>query len=308
LSNAARFSGDSKRADEYQQQAAAKQLAPMQDPASPQFIGTDLSKAQSAASSGRLEEALSLALGAIDRSSRAIDREQIAWQVPSVAATLMQKKATVAAQQLYDRLLAALESWAADAPQPVINATGQYARFLFSQRDRWSEVPNVLERYRNLQIAAHGADTTHGKEALQLALDFERRRNNPGAALRVAQDMLALEESLSGKTSQPYLNALQTLAHASDPDSALTIYLQRVAIADAAFSARDEIRAYTRVDAAQALARHRRFDEAEGLMDQAMVQAKNWSRQTITSFTQQREQIRQMRVRQQQASSAGIQR
>ena len=302
LSAAARAGGDSKRADEIQQKVNA--MLPNGPPGPPgppaTYIAPILNKAQSAAWAGNVEEALSLAMEALDKSATAADREQIAWQMPNVASALAQKKAAGASRQLLDRMLALVESWSVDNQMPLLNTLQNYARALFSQRDRWSEVPQVLERYRTAQIAAHGAESGAARDVLQLTLEFQRLTNSRAAAVRSADELLNLEASLSGTTSEPYLSALRsagdTQEQSGNLEAALSAYARRVEIADTAFSPEDEIRCYVRTDAAALLERHGKFDEAEQLVDQAIEMSKSLRHPSTAFFVQQRENLRRMRA------------
>lgn len=298
LSNAARSLGDQNLADTYRKQAEARRPGP-EVSTDEQSIAADLYRAQSLAQDGKTDEALTTTLQAIDRAARAPDREQIVWLAPQIANILAQRKAGGAIQPIYDRLFAELETWAADTPQPLLSATENYLRFLFSQRDRWAEVPAVLDRYRELAQATHGPDSAAVRNVLQMTVDFQNARNAPDAALRAASELAAFEDSLSGDSSEAYLGALRTLAEcqarAGEIEAALATYRKRIEIADAGFPEKEMIRGYTRTDAAQALARQGRFEEAERLVADAVELSQNWPRQA-TFFTQQQEAIRKMRL------------
>ena len=144
-----------------------------------------------------------------------------------------------------------------------------------SRRTRLAEAPAAIERYRTLVIAAHGAESGNLGDALRMTLDFERARHSPPISLTPAEDLLALEESLSGATSEPYLRALQTVAQVydynGDRERALPLRRQMVAIADRVFNASDPQRGMIRTEAAQALAALGQFDEAERLAVEAVA-------------------------------------
>jgi tetratricopeptide (TPR) repeat protein len=298
LGNAAQAAGDNNRAAEYQQRAAAGTPKAPRDPAQ-RTVMPDLESAQSAANSGRVDDAVRLALDAIDRSSGAVDRDQIVYLAPSVAMTLDPRKAGGPAQQIYDRLFRVVESWAVYEQQTLLTVTAQYARWLVSRPERWRDVPDALERYRNLETAAHGADSGSQTAVLRLAIDFERMRNGPVAEVRAAQDLVKFEGTLTGDTSEGYVSALATLAQAQErsgaTDAALATYRRRIAIADAAFLPKNQQRGRTRVEAARAVARLGQFDEAERLIDEAVAIAKTWDQQA-PYFDGERKQIERMKL------------
>jgi len=105
---------------------------------------------------------------------------------------------------------------------PSLTARQQYVRFLF-RPGHWEQAADAIAAYREALTAAHGEGTGWMEEALNLTVDLERGRNS-GKALPAARDLLALEESLAGKTSEPCLRGLEVLASATeqtdDPSSA----------------------------------------------------------------------------------------
>ena len=312
LANSARSSGDPKRADEYQAAAIAAMAKESRRPAEPAgqvLIQSYLQKAQAAANAGDVDEAFGLALQAIDAAPRAADREQIGWVVTSVAGSLAARKGDDKALLVYQRLFSLVESWSADSLQPLLTVTENYTRFLIGQRAHWAEVPAAIERYRTLLITAHGAESGSLGDALRMTIDFERNRHAPPMSLTPAEDLLALEESLSGTTSEPYLRALRDLAQVHDYNGdrqrSLPLRLQMVAIADRVLNANDPQRGSIRMEAARALAVQGQFDEAERLAAEAVAIGQSmkgqgpWNEQ----FKRSLEQIRQMRAAQQKGGA-----
>src|SRR5258708_35765659 len=116
------------------------------------------------------------------------------------------------------------------------------------------------------------------EEALNLTVDLERGRNS-GKALPAARDLLALEESLAGKTSEPCLRGLEVLASATeqtdDPASALPLRRRAIAISDLVYLKTDTRRAYVRLSAAQLLSRLGRLDEAEQMLQEARAMGRD---------------------------------
>jgi hypothetical protein len=197
---------------------------------------------------------------------------------------------------IFDRVLTVAGGWAADTPGPLISATEEYVRFLIANESRRNEVPGVLDRLRDVQTDAHGAGTQDALRLLDFQLQLESARHAPAAELRVAQDLVDTEESLSGPTSVRYLEALYVLALRRDAngdmDGALALHMRRIRIADDAFSNREEMPVNVRIDAAHFLAQHRKHDEADRLADQAVGLAQDWRPDKAQDIARQGEEIR----------------
>lgn len=298
LANTARMSGATQRAEEYQRAAEENRQAMTKVPEGQVSVAKDIQRAQSAASRNNAAEAFSSALQALDTAPRAIDRDQIAWAVPSIAGTLAEK-APDKAEQLYQRLFGVVESWSVDTMQPLLNVLQSYTRFLMQQR-RWSEVPTALERYRNALTSTRGSGTGWLEEVLQLTVEFERARGSQERVVTAAQELLALEESLTGRTSEAYLHAAERLAEAyqatGDSGAELPLRLQAVAIADLVATANDGRRAFTRINAAMALARQGQFDEAERLANEAVAIGQRLRPPQPNMFAAQLEEIARMKT------------
>jgi len=120
-----------------------------------------------------------------------------------------------------------------------------YPRFLLSQQ-RAAEVAPAIARYQAALKTARGPDTGWLEDPLRLTIDMERGRNSPQAAIPVAQNLLALEESLDGPISEPGYRAAETLADLyrsiNDSARALPLYQQTITIADSIFRADDSRR------------------------------------------------------------------
>jgi Flp pilus assembly protein TadD len=132
-----------------------------------------------------------------------------------------------------------------------------------------------------------------------MTIDFERSHGSPKEALLAAQDLLALEESLSGATSEPYLHAVQTLASlyetGGDNQRAIHLLRQAVVIGDLALPFNDARRGNTRTHLAFALTREKQFDEAERLVNEAIAIGKQMHPSQADQFVRQLEEIRKMR-------------
>src|SRR5262249_42491149 len=111
------------------------------------------------------------------------------------------------------------------------------------------------------------------EQPLRLAIEFEQSRGTPERAIPFARDLLALEEALSGNTSEAYLQVLETAAQVyesgRDPAQALLLRKQAIAIADLAGPG-FETRASVRLTAASAYASQNQFDEAIRLAAEAI--------------------------------------
>ncbi len=300
LANAARSSGDAKRAEEYQRAANEKQQAVRPAPPAGQIlIGNDLQKAVSAANDQNIEEAFSRALAAMDAAPRASDREQVTWQVPQIAASLARNKASAKADQLYQRLFGLVEGWSAESLQPLGTVAQSHARYLMSQQDRWSEASQAIQRYRGVLVAMHGPETGWLDETLHMTIDLARASGRKQDALLAAQDLLTLAESHNGTTSEPHLRALDTMAEVcestGDPEHALSLRRQTVGIADLVFPANDPRRGFTRSGVAFALARQKQFDEAERLINEAIAISQSLRPPQPKMFSGQLEEIRRMK-------------
>jgi len=301
LSHTAERAGQKELAAEYQRQVEEQQRAMQakQQPPGP-LIGPDLQKAQAAANQGNLEEALNLGLHALASAAPARDRDQVPWQVTNLASVLAAKKAPEKAERLYHDLLPLVESWAVDDNGPLLQVRQQYARFVMAQRDRWGEAPAAIGRYQQAVVDANGPESSAMKQVIHLRLEFARARGAQAEAVRSAEDLLALEESLSGNTSQPYMHAARTAAgafeSAGNRERALAMHRQIVKIADLTLRADDLQRADVRMAAASVFASARQFDEAERLAGEAVTIAAGAKPPPPRVFAGQLEQIRRMKA------------
>jgi hypothetical protein len=246
------------------------------------------------------EAAFSYALKMIDAASRAgMEREQVTWAVPSIASQLASSKAPEKGEQLYQQLFALFNSWSADTLQPGLQAAQSYVQFLLSQESRRNEVGGAIERYRNLLIASRGEGTGVQEEALRMTIELEGNRGAFARAVIVGQDLVALEESLSGSTSDPYLYALETLAGsyqaAGNVEQALAVRRQAIGISDLVSTGNDPRRIQSRMNAANLLVQLERFDEAGTLATEALEIAQAMRPPQVMEIRPRAEQILKMR-------------
>jgi Flp pilus assembly protein TadD len=299
LANLASRKGDSTSADEYQRAGEALQPQPLAEQVT---IRNVVSSARTALREKRWDDAYGLSLDALATAAHAADGQQIAWFIPEVAFALAANKEPAKAEQLYQRLLAVAQNWARENMQPLITVTEHYARFLTGQSDRLNELPAAIEQYRSLLIEANGPESGTLVQPLRMKIEFERSNPQPEKAAASARDLLELQESLSGNTSQPYLDDLRLVAGvyegAGASARALPLYRNAVTIADLLalphMPGTDWRRSQTRMDLAFALARAGEFDEAETLGEEAVALQRSPSTPN-PPIAQQLEQIRQMK-------------
>jgi tetratricopeptide (TPR) repeat protein len=299
LSNVARMSGDSKRADEYQAAGMALQEQPSISIEGQVRIAGDVQKAESALSQQRLDEAYGLALRAIDHAAHAVDGQQVDWLVPQVATRLAAAHEPAKAEQLFRRLFALEEGRQVETVQPLIAVTQMYARFLMEQPERADEAAGAIESYRRVLTDANGAESGSMAEPLHLRMEMERGHGQWEKAEASGRELLELQERLSGNTSEAYLGELQNLARlyeaAGETARAVLLLRKAVGIADLNTTPNNAwLRSATRMEAAMALARLGQFDEAEALgMEGVALEGK--ARVPKAEPAQELEQIREMR-------------
>jgi hypothetical protein len=194
--------------------------------------------------------------------------------VPSIAQMLAARGAAASAEPLYLRLLALVESWSVETVQPLHSVAQNYARFLMQHADRRHETVQAIERFRNAVLSARGPESGWQLEVLRLQVEFASQTREHEQAIRAAEEFVTMVASLSGTTSEGYVNALQMFSSIceSGGDSARAVALSRqmAAITDTAFPPHDPRRAFIRMQAAHTLARHREFEEAERLATEAV--------------------------------------
>jgi hypothetical protein len=299
LAGAADAAGDPKRAAGYRSAAEEKQRS-MQAPVDSQvLIAKELQDAMAAAQAGKVQEAFTLAMRALDLASHAADRDQLTWLAPSIASSLLAGKSPDLAEQLYQRLFVVLQSWSNDTVQPLLTVLAGYPNFLMQQQARWNEVPAAIERYRAALITARGDDTGHLQDVLKATIQFERTHAAFSKAIPVAQELLALEESLAGTTSETYLDAAVGLAElyesAGEAARGIQLRSEMIPIADLVYAPGDARRGWIRVNTAFSLARNGDFEQAERLVNEAIAIGKQVRPAQPNLFAEAAGQIRQIK-------------
>jgi tetratricopeptide (TPR) repeat protein len=304
LANVERISGKPQLAEEYQQRAIANQ--PQPTPPAGSRIGDTLQRARGAANAGKLDDAYNLTLLALDSAPAATDREMAIWMAPELARSLA-SKAPAKADEIYRRTFTLAESWSAVTVAPLLTVQQNYARFLESQK-RWSEFEQTVEHYRATLTAARGAGTGWLEDALRLRTEVLYQAERRPDALVASQELVKLDESLGGATSEPYERAIEALANAmettGDRAGALPLRRKTVTIADLVYPAGDLRRASIRMNAAMAFAHDGQFDEAERLAKEAVAKGEQVHPRMQNGLASQLQQILQMKQAAQSASAA----
>jgi tetratricopeptide (TPR) repeat protein len=293
LANIARQAGKADQADRYARLAVQKQTTANLNAPKPEQNAMQRYMTLAQGAIGRDDgAAFSYAMQALDAASRAgAERDQSMWRLPSIASRLAPDKA----EQLWQRVLALTESWSSDSMQMALQATQGYVQFLVSQENPRDEAPAAIERYRRLLIASRGQGTGWQEETLRMTIDLESRRGALGRAVIVGQDLVALEESLNGTTSVPYLHALETLARsyqaANNVEQALALRRQAIGISDLISAGNDTNRVSTRIEAAWLLVQLERLDEAKSVAADALTVAQSMPPAQVQGYRYRAEQI-----------------
>jgi tetratricopeptide (TPR) repeat protein len=252
-----------------------------------------MQRATEAVSAGKLDEAFNLTLQAIDIARGSLDL----GRVYRMASMLTSRQAPNKADEIYRRTISLSERWSPVAVEPQLTAQQNYANFLQYQ-GQFSEFEQAVERYGATLTTARGAGTGWLEDSLRLRATTYRPEGRY-KALVASQELVALEESLSGATSEPYLHATETLASAmeatGDRAGALPLRRKTVTIADLVYGSSDSRRATFRIVAAMAYAREGQFDEAEQLAKVAVAISQHMQPPQPGMFTGQLQQILQMK-------------
>jgi hypothetical protein len=243
-----------------------------------------MGRATEAVNAGKLDEAFNLTLQALEASPGVGELERAYW--------IASRQAPAKADEIYRRAIALAESWSAATIAPLLRAQQNYAGALRNQQ-RWSEFEQAAEGYSATLTSARGAGTGWLEDVLRL-------RAATGGALAASRELVALEESLSGATSEPYLRAAETLAGATDANGdragALPLRRKIVTIADLVYGGSNETRrGWVRIDAAMAAAREGQFDEAEQLAGEAAAIGQRMQPSQPAVFVSELQQILQMK-------------
>jgi tetratricopeptide (TPR) repeat protein len=293
LANVERLSGKPELAEEYQRRAF-NQVQVMEQLFRDIPAADARQRAWAAVSAGRLDEAFTLTLQALDSAAGASVLDIAYW----LASEFTSHQASAKADDLHRHIIGLAGRQSPASVVPLLSAEQKYARALQDQR-RWGEFDQAMERYSATLATARGAGTGWLEDSLRLRATTLYRPERWHDALVASQELVALEESLGGATSAPYLRATETLASAmeatGDSAGALPLRGKVVTIADLVYSANDSRRATFRVTAAMAYAREGRFDDAEALAREAIAIGQHTLPPQPGAFVSELQQILQMK-------------
>ena len=297
LGSLANQAGDQQRGDEYRRRASEKQQIFSNTPRKSELMGL-IDQAREAANRRHPDEAFELCLRALEAAGQSPDRDQITWAVPSLIDELRFLNGTDKGNQLYQRLLELVRSWSADSLQSLLGAQDAYLRYLMAQPEHRHEMHEAMTQYQETLTQSGGA--VHASATvLRLTVQAELQSQAPARAIQAAEELLAVEASRAGTTSEPYLRAIQELARtchsAGDLGRAIDWSTQTLTIADKSFPMNYSLRGETRIQTARLLAAARRFDYAERLATEAVELGASVRPKRTNLFVNDLEQIRTMR-------------
>ena len=297
LSSLARDSGDLKRAEEYKR--IGEEQHRLSEPVLPPHVSIDkeVEAFTAAAKAGHLDEALAMVDRAFKIAPRANDSRRL-LQISQVADALVAGKLPGPADELYQRLFAAIPAWPDDNVWPLLLAEVDYVGFLWKQRDRWKDIPAAIDRYRNTLISAHGAGTGQMEKVLNMIIQNQNTGEPPEKVAAAAEDLLKLEESMSGPTSAAHLKAVETAAsvfETANPKRAIQLRLRAVVLADLLAGPGSDYPAWVRRRSASSLAKLGRFDDAERLAREAVEIARRAHPSDKSQFEDLPDEIRKLK-------------
>jgi tetratricopeptide (TPR) repeat protein len=175
------------------------------------------------------------------------------------------------ADQLFARLFSRTQSWEPFTMEPALMAAKSWVQYLSRHGDREAQLAEAYEQYQTLLMEAFGPDSTGAADSWRLHL----MTTMPGCE-EATRKLIAFQESLSGNTSDSYLNdldrAVGILAAVKDYASALPLYRQSIALTDLRSEpGRQRLRSQARADAARAFEGAGQLDQAEILIEEAFA-------------------------------------
>jgi tetratricopeptide (TPR) repeat protein len=218
---------------------------------------------------GSPADAMVLITQAIDGVSSAADLNLVVERLPGFANALAFHKANAEATEVYKRLLDLAERWAVADRGPLLKV--EQKRFESLALSPGSADTEEAEReYREDLIKLRGETTGWLEDVLYV----RARCGGRVAAPVAAKELLALEETLNGNTSEPYMAALDAIANFSesyDLEGAAALRAKIVPIADLLYNTHDICRGWVRIRVAMMYAVLRRFDEARAMSNEALA-------------------------------------
>lgn len=254
-------------------EGAARALELPAPPGGDVQIGEKVRQTQIASNERRFDDAYNLAMQAIDTAAQAVDGDNV-FGISSVASALAYNKQGARADQIFQRLFAYARESQPRSMLPMINVARSYVQYLTYQPDRSGEALAAIDQFRRILIDANGADSGTLIEPIAMRIQLGRSHPQFDQSAAAVRDLLELQESLSGKTSDAYFSDLNTAGSvyqaSGDWTRAVALYRQTIGIADLkpdpAYNWR---RAQARMATALALAHMGQFDEAEALAAEA---------------------------------------
>jgi tetratricopeptide (TPR) repeat protein len=265
--------GNTKAAAEYRQQAAA-----LNPPRPKRDLAVDLPIAQLWQVNAELNDGpdglFARALHEIE-TARPADLPRLARQIPGIAERFLASKQPERANQIFEKLLVRAQSDAEDEVNVLLDARRSYIRFLLHQPSRSGAVQAAVDQLHLDLIGANGPESAKLMEPIEFKYELARARSDVPRAEAAGQEMLAIEVSLTGRTSESYLNRLDMAASIYEKDEhyaqALPLRGEQVPLADALTTPNDPgRRVVARISFALALANVGKFSEAEAMAREAV--------------------------------------
>jgi tetratricopeptide (TPR) repeat protein len=290
--------GDPDGAREIREGLQARQLATT-NRAESVLVGPLLQRGFQAVMSGRLDEAAALAEEALALSEQAVDWDHAAVQYASLAAQIGNQGDGAAADRLYQRGYPVVRRYAETHMSGFLAFLHDYTHYLYN-RKRWEDARSVIEERRELIAATKGPDSAQMEEIYLARIDLVSLQGRRHESLPDAAELLAHQERVHGKISEPSLRALETVAeiHSSrgEPAEALEYRRRALATGESLYPPPDLRRARILAVLADAEMQVERADEAIAHIEQAIAIAGRHGSAEAATFRQQLDHIRQRRA------------
>ena len=276
---AAEYSGGLERAGERQKTALQQLTLPRRpDPVETKQIQDTLWRAGMALNTPPQPEpevAAGLALEAVDRVLRSGIWDEFGSSILSVANRLAGIGSLAQSDRIFDRVLTVAEKWSVDDPYPLL----QILEFRATALGSTDRAQSAIDDWRAAVISVHGKDSNAAVEVSRSQARLYEGRKDWRSAIAEVQHVLADQARLTGTICLQYSHALDLAVEiyeaAGRSGEALSFRHDQVGIADRLLDPQDMGRARVRIDTATALARQRKFEEADRLVDEAVSIARS---------------------------------
>jgi hypothetical protein len=266
--------GNIKDAAEYRRQAA---LNPPRAPGATQAEAAaiaELHQVEADFDVAAPEELYGRTLHAIE-TARPVDLNALAGQVFGIAEKFLASKEPEKANQAFEKMLARAQSNAEDDVNALLQVRRGYIGLLLMQPGRLGGGQAAIDQLRADLIGTDGVESAKLMEPIEREIELAHERSDVHGAEAAGQKMLALEASLTGRSSEPYFNRLDVVAAIYEEDEhyglALPLRAESVLLADAlATPINRERRVTARIRSALTLAHVGKFREAEALAREAV--------------------------------------